>query len=1012
MEKSNFTINNVSFSSNSLHYINNNYDVFNFIIWCSYWSILWNTKSQYLKYAVICIFVPIFAISTILCHIFKTSVSFYLRLKYKSDFKGLLLGSDAVWATEGVPRSIINVILKIKTRENSDLREFETNLKCFLQTTFFDNAESHPKLTCALHRFLGYNFLVKSNFPVEECVTSCNEFKDVYHFLTNNPYKHLPRDNRVLWEVILFELNRGEIAILFRVSHIIGDGASLIQLFINTFTDSTIEYPFSNRPFKERSLLNTVKTLCDLPTNVIYKNLLRTRDINALHPSILSGKKLFASAVEEENRRLIEAVKAVKRITQVSFMDVLLTAVSASFCKHFRKTSRVLPRYVTSAVPAFGIEVGESGGLKNRFSIALLKIPILIESNSLLERLRKVKVEFDALKMSNDYQVNSLLLSIFSGLIPSPVLKRLLNMDSFTMTLSNMPGIPRMSILNGNLVSDVVFFTPQRGTAGVGITALTYDNRFQLGLSVDEAIVSSVEECREILDDFSARYARGGRADCQGKCAKMKADIPTNVNERTHWPKKNLDTKKITSKKSYNEPITSPSNEIKRTRTSVATRRTSNTNAQYNRAGHSIMFNLYQNINKKDEPEKESDVIGHERYYQARSRSLRKKKKAPRRTRSAAEFNPAALTAAHRRVAFGAVRSRSSENRGGETDAKATPPRVESLTKLFFGKRSQSPVRKHEYSALKTDGGCEKFKIERQIRNGAFVACRNNLENNDRYELKTQLDDIDNNFGAERLLALLPLPSGCPISPSPSTRDTLLALFGSLQHPYIHPVFDVDFWDAGAAVVSPLNPAGSLKDLIYGTIQCLGRQILEGLLFLRNRYFLPIYHLHSGNVIIQNGVARLAGLENHLLGMAPRAPSAPETLSFGYLLFEMTAGYELTAPPTPAHLQLELDKAPKVAETIEFVFRSSGTPTLDELVRCDLFRGVELRELRGAGVSQSAAPPDVLDLLEAVKNPAPASPLRRKDVVVVIEDRRLEDIIEEDNEDSDCNSVIDNNKNR
>ncbi|XP_074027610.1 slowpoke binding protein isoform X3 [Leptinotarsa decemlineata] len=420
------------------------------------------------------------------------------------------------------------------------------------------------------------------------------------------------------------------------------------------------------------------------------------------------------------------------------------------------------------------------------------------------------------------------------------------------------------------------------------------------------------------------------------------------------------------------------------------------------------MFNLYQSLNKKDDQDKELEVIGHERFYQARTgRSSKRKKRVTRRTHSAAEFPAATLTAANRRAAF-RNRSQSSENKSD--DGKSTPQRADSLVKLFFGYRRQSGVQKHEYSALKTDSGSEKFKGEKQIRNGAFMTCKQYLENNERYELKTQLDDIgsradkywfivqDNILGAERLLTLVTLPSSCLINPSQSTKDTLLELFRGLQHPYIHPVLDIEFWEGGAAIISPCNPAGSLKDLIYSsvwhkefdkkyvgrgeglsirTVQCLGRQILEGLLFLRNRYFPPFYHLHAGNVIIQNGVARLAGLENHLLSLQPKIPYAPETISFGYLLFEMTAGYELPGPPTPAHLQLELERAPKVAETLEFIFQTSRTPTLEELARCELFRGVELRELRGATTIQNTAPPHVMELLETVRNPIPPSPLRR-----------------------------------
>lgn len=113
------------------------------------------------------------------------------------------------------------------------------------------------------------------------------------------------------------------------------------------------------------------------------------------------------------------------------------------------------------------------------------------------------------------------------------------------------------------------------------------------------------------------------------------------------------------------------------------------------------------------------------------------------------------------------------------------------------------------------------------------------------------------------------------------------------------------------------------------------------------------------------------------MGLLPRAPSALETLAFGYLLFEMTAGYELAKPPSPAHLQLELERTPKVAEALSFIFQNTRTPTLDELVCCDLFRGVELRELRGASIIQVRSSPEVIELLEIVKNPMPPSPLRR-----------------------------------
>ncbi|GJQ73504.1 hypothetical protein Trydic_g13859 [Trypoxylus dichotomus] len=357
----------------------------------------------------------------------------------------------------------------------------------------------------------------------------------------------------------------------------------------------------------------------------------------------------------------------------------------------------------------------------------------------------------------------------------------------------------------------------------------------------------------------------------------------------------------------------------------------------------------------------------------------------------------------------------------------------------FWIKKCKSNSPKHEYSALRVDSGSEKNKYEKEVRDGVFASCSQYLANSNRYELRTHLGNIgsradkhwfvvqDKNLGAERLLTLVPLPTVCPIQPSTLTRDTVLSLFRSLQHPYIHPVLDIEFWDTGAALVSPLNPSGSLRDIIYGCtwheeydrkyttkgeglplrqVQCLGRQILEALLFLRNRHFPPFHHLHSGNIIIQNGVARLAGLENPLFGLAPKPPSAPETLAFGYLLYEMTVGYELPAPPSAAHLELELERAPRVASVLSLIFQGSRLPTIEEILCCDLFRGVELRELRGASGAQSfTTPSDVLELLDIVKYAAVPSPIRRSDVVLVMERRKLEDIIEEDDGFEECESV-------
>lgn len=107
------------------------------------------------------------------------------------------------------------------------------------------------------------------------------------------------------------------------------------------------------------------------------------------------------------------------------------------------------------------------------------------------------------------------------------------------------------------------------------------------------------------------------------------------------------------------------------------------------------MFNLYQTINKKDDENKEANVIGHERFYQERSTSRRsstrrKKQTIGRRAHSASEFPTSTLTAANKRLAYRSNRSHSSENQSFDSTigvGKSTPQRVESFAKLLFPKR-------------------------------------------------------------------------------------------------------------------------------------------------------------------------------------------------------------------------------------------------------------------------------------------------------------------------------------
>ncbi|XP_037958435.1 uncharacterized protein LOC119687945 [Teleopsis dalmanni] len=418
-----------------------------------------------------------------------------------------------------------------------------------------------------------------------------------------------------------------------------------------------------------------------------------------------------------------------------------------------------------------------------------------------------------------------------------------------------------------------------------------------------------------------------------------------------------------------------------------------------------------------------------------------------KRSNSAIEFDVSALTAANRRQIYSRNRSASSEqdNSDHSEHSEKSPlvsARLDNLARLFFSKSMPAetgsrdtiesvlttrPNLKYQYSALDSGNGVvERSPRERAHRERALnVVTQEWVQNsNGRYEVIAHLDEIgsrhaknwflvnDASVRTDRLMTLLPLPPDCvaleDLPPNESPKGMLMELLGSLHHPYIYPVLDLGFLRSGsmnyACLVTPFNSRGSLKDLIYkaqwnepwvrkytrkpnglpvSQVQRLGRQILEALLFLKERGF-PLHgHLHSGNVILQNGAARLSGLENGLLGLSSRINAViwsrstteienVDIICFGHLLYEMCTGQEMTTPkPSMRVLEMELEHYPQILDILGLIFEppSGMCPSVEELVLCDLFRSIDLRELRGPCFStiKPSLSRSTLNLLHAVK---------------------------------------------
>ncbi|XP_065900886.1 probable inactive serine/threonine-protein kinase slob2 [Dysidea avara] len=331
---------------------------------------------------------------------------------------------------------------------------------------------------------------------------------------------------------------------------------------------------------------------------------------------------------------------------------------------------------------------------------------------------------------------------------------------------------------------------------------------------------------------------------------------------------------------------------------------------------------------------------------------------------------------------------------------------------------------RREYIPIQGDMGVfEAMELQRQTqkdgeKESALYNCRFYLRASPRYSMVNALPDIgsrlerswfavkqDNPPLADHMMmTMTPQHLKCSINLS-TDKKTLNQLFFSLQHPFVHPIIEVDYMTDKSVVVmiSPISARGSMKDFIYRTRPLInwsakyngrgtplpskqtalfGRQILEAIVFLYDKGLAPLGHIQSGNVMIHSAsMCRLAGYENSLLGYKPRCYStikpllkedkaAIDVLMFGHLIFEMSTGQECsTATPEPHDLSTIRHSA--VVEVLSRIFTTTEDEgrycTIQEVLEMPFFQQQTPPELATWNMPQIPVSSEVKTLLQSSK---------------------------------------------
>lgn len=201
-------------------------------------------------------------------------------------------------------------------------------------------------------------------------------------------------------------------------------------------------------------------------------------------------------------------VKEIGRATGATVNDVLLSAVAGALRRYAQDREQAVDGVnVRGVIP---VNLRRDTGkieLGNRFGLVFLSLPLGLDDP--LERLFELKRRMDSLKDSQEAVVAFGILNAI-GMAPSEIENIVVNIfgAKATAVMTNVPG-PRLQIyFAGAPVRQMMFWVPQSGHLGLGVSIFSYNNQVSLGVATDQALLPDPDTIvRYYRDEIDQLYA-------------------------------------------------------------------------------------------------------------------------------------------------------------------------------------------------------------------------------------------------------------------------------------------------------------------------------------------------------------------------------------------------------------------------------------------------------------------------------------------------------------------------
>jgi WS/DGAT/MGAT family acyltransferase len=354
-----------------------------------------------------------------------------------------------------------------------------------------------------------------------------------------------------LWQFHLVEHYQGGSALLVRIHHCIADGIALISV-TQSLVDGGMAPPLRSSRASQREAMDgaedwivgtLIKPFTDVavkalgaagdgatnamgmmsePQKGLEKGLAGSVELARMAYQVVRDGAALALMPDDSPTRLkgipgltkrvawcqplpLEEVKAVGKALNCSINDVLLSCVAGAIGEYLKSFGDDnAGKEIRAMVPVNLRAIEDAYKLGNRFGLAPVVLPIGLENP--VERVYEVRRRMNELKGSMQPLLAFGLLAV-AGMLIKPAQDAMLSLFSkkTTAVMTNVPGPREKLKFCGATLEQSLFWVPQSGTVGLGVSILSYGGGVQFGVISDSTLCPDPQK---IIDEFEPEFAK------------------------------------------------------------------------------------------------------------------------------------------------------------------------------------------------------------------------------------------------------------------------------------------------------------------------------------------------------------------------------------------------------------------------------------------------------------------------------------------------------------------------